>query len=136
MARTLSLSLTSMRGGIEHVPLRSGLNWGQRPGRNSDQAYIAIPSTERENPFFPPAGIIFEVSTDDGCRIALVRAQQNGKALESKPSNALLGAYFRERLGVPNGHTIRFDHLQQYGRTTVDFVLLTGGGYILDFSSK
>ena len=38
------------------VPLRSGLNWGQREGRNPNQAYISIPSALQHgrSDFFPP----------------------------------------------------------------------------------
>ncbi len=34
------------------VHQRSGLNWGQREGRNPDQAYIPIPSTIAKAKFF------------------------------------------------------------------------------------
>lgn len=37
------------------VPARSGLNWGQRPehGRNSNQAYLNIPSKIGSSDFSP-----------------------------------------------------------------------------------
>ncbi|MFM8566128.1 MAG: hypothetical protein ACKOCV_00300 [Gemmatimonadota bacterium] len=89
------------RSGI--VPERSGLNWGQRPRRNGNEAYIAIPIQHTREGFFPPIGQPFHVTTDSGHTLTLVRCQQHGKVLQSLPHNHLLGLYFRERLGIASG---------------------------------
>jgi len=89
----ISLIVTS--GGRERVPDRSGLNWGQRAGRNPNQAYLPIPAADQRSGFFPEVGEAFSVECDDGFKLTLVRAQQNGKALETPDNNALLGEYFR-----------------------------------------
>jgi len=53
-----------MSNKVERVPYRSGLNWGQRPGRNSNQAYLKVPSIEQQSGFFPKKGINFNVTCD------------------------------------------------------------------------
>ena len=45
---------------------KSGLNWGQREGRNRNQAYIPIPSEIAKQNFFPPKGEHFSVLTEEG----------------------------------------------------------------------
>jgi len=62
---------------------RSGLNWGQRPGREPNQAYIPIPKITRESSFFPPIGQHFIMLTDDGRSMDCVRAQGGAKAIET-----------------------------------------------------
>ena len=81
----VTLPLTTKLKGDEIVPYSSGLNWGQRENRNPDQAYISIPAPERRSGFFPQIGVEFDILCDDGFLIKCVRAQQNGKALQSKP---------------------------------------------------
>ncbi len=58
---------------------RSGLNWGQRPGREPNQAYIKVPSSVYNTDFFPDRTIHFTVLTDDRQVLMCVRAQDNGK---------------------------------------------------------
>ena len=53
----VSIPLTVMSNKVERVPYRSGLNWGQRPGRNPNQAYLKVPSIEQQSGFFPKKGI-------------------------------------------------------------------------------
>jgi len=114
---------------------RSGLNWGQRPGRDPNQAYIPINSAEiRDSGFFPDKGTYFNVRTDDGRSMIFVRAQDNGKALETPLSNSILGLYFRERIGLESGAFVHKDDLLDYGRTDVDFYKIDDGYYYMDFS--
>ncbi len=127
------VSLTINSRGSEMVPYRSGLNWGQRQGRNLSQAYLPISATDQRNGFFPDIGKEFIVECDDGERLLLVRAQQNGKALQTPENNALLGEYFRRRLGVKKGDPVAIRHLREYGRTTVDIFKTSEGKYLLDF---
>jgi len=111
-----------------------GLNWGHRGPRNRNQAYIPVPATVQRSGFFPDLGVHFTCITDDGKTFILVRAQQNGKALETPANNSLLGEYFRNRLGLPNGAFVTKEALVRYGRTTVDFYKIDQDTYLMDFS--
>ncbi len=125
---TLSL-LTSSK-----TPAKSGINWGQRPFRDPNQAYIHVPVEVQKSGFFPDLGEQFTVLTDDGKSFVMVRAQQNGKALHTTHNNALLGKYFRTRIGIDSGQYVERYHLDQYGRTTVSFTKIDDETYFLDFS--
>ena len=129
----VTLPLTTKRNGKLEVPSRSGLNWGQRPGRNEDQAYLSVPVDVQRSGFFPDPGVGFDVECDDGFKMKCIRAQQNGKGLHSK-NNAILGGYFRKRLGLRSGQLIIIQHLYNYGRWSVDISRSENGAYFLDFS--
>lgn len=131
----VSLPLTTGKGENIRVPYRSGLNWGQRPNRDENQAYLGIPADIQKSIFFPMVGIAFEISCDDGFKMLCVRAQQNGKGLHTQKSNAIMGKYFRERLGLSSGEMVTIDHLINYGRISVDIFQLVTGEYFLDFST-
>lgn len=128
-----SLSLVDRTGA---VPARSGLNWGQRGGREPNQAYINIPADLGRSGFFPDRNVVFTVITDDDKQLICVRAQDNGKGLHSTLNNSLLGEYFRHRLGLPNGSFVTLADLLRYGRTDVDFYKIDDETYFLDFSVK
>lgn len=128
--------LTTQSRGVEQVPHRSGLNWGQREGRNLDQAYLPVRASDQRSGFFPEIGEEFLVECDDGVVLRLVRAQQNGKALQTPENNSILGEYFRRRLGVRSGDPISLRHLHEYGRTTVDIFKTADGRYFLDFRTS
>ncbi len=117
------------------TPLRSGLNWGQRSGRDPNQAYLAIPSRIYKTGFFPPTGERFVAQTDDGETMLFVRAQENGKALHTPDSNSVLGLYMRRRLKVPSGKFVTRSHLDRYGRTDVTVFRIDENTYFLDFST-
>ena len=127
------LSLTVGRDESERVPHSSGLNWGQRPGRNPDQAYLPVPAAIQRQSFFPEIGVTFMVLTDDGWQFACVRAQQNGKAIHSV-KNSEMGSYFRQRLGVKPGELVTLQRLLHFGRTWVDFYRQDSNTFHLDFS--
>ena len=116
------------------VHTKSGLNWGQRGTRDRNQAYIPIPKRIRDRGFFPPRAEQFTVHTDDGESFIMVVAQDEGKGLHSTESNALLGLYFRRRIGLQSGEFVTKDHLRKYGRMTVDFYCIEQGTYLMDFS--
>jgi hypothetical protein len=130
----VSIPLSTRLRGEQRVPLRSGLNWGQRPGRNHNQAYLPIPANVQKNAFFPTRGVKFLMNCDDGASFECVIAQDKGKALETPDDNSFLGLYFRQRLGLSDGQLILFYHLQKYGRITVDIFKDTEYEYFLDFS--
>ena len=121
-----------IRGG--KTPPRSGINWGQRPGRDQNQAYISVPADVQRSDFFPEVGERFSVTTDDGWYVDMVRAQANGKAIHTPNDNASLGRYMRARIGVPLGDYVTAKHLEDYGRTDVEFIRVGDREYFMDFS--
>lgn len=130
---SVELSLLDSRTG--ETPTRSGLNWGQRDGREPNQAYLNIPAEICRRDFFPPRGTHFSVLTDDGKTLICVRAQDNGKGIETPHNNSLIGEYFRYRLGLANGAYVAGDDLIRYGRTSVRFYKIDDENFYMDFSS-
>ena len=129
----VTLSLLA-RGG--DVGTRSGLNWGQRPGREPNQAYISLPTNIARSGFFPLNKTHFTVLTDDNKNIILRVEQQNNKAITTPLNNSLIGEYFRNRLGLANGQYITKDDLERYGRTDVDFYKIDEETFYMDFSNN
>jgi len=113
---------------------KSGLNWGQRNKRNRNEAYIPLPSKVAKSGFFPLNKQHFLVVTDDHHTLQLRVEQQNDKAITTPSSNALLGEYFRNRLGLANGAYVNSDSLKSYGRTDVTFYKIDDEQYYMDFS--
>ena len=116
------------------LPAISGLNWGQRDGRDRNQAYIPLKAEIYNTSFFPPNTVHFTINTDDNKTLIATRAQDNGKAIHTPQNNSLIGEYFRMRLGLPNGAFITKDDLLSYGRTDVDFYKIDDETYYMDFS--
>jgi hypothetical protein len=118
------------------------LNWGQRDGRNPNQAYISVPAEIRKMEFFPVRQQQFTVLTDDGKAIICSTAQsgQKGaaldkyKAIHSSTNNSLLGEYFRYRLGLTDGAFVNTSDVINYGRTDVTFYKIDPETYYMDFS--
>jgi len=129
---SVELPLFDSKTGNTHK--RAGLNWGQRPDRNPNQAYIPIPSIFYNSSFFPSIRQRFKVLTDDGEEFEFVRAQENGKALETPDDNSLIGRYFRNRIGVGSGEFVKIEDLVKYGRKTVTIRKADDTTYFLDFS--
>ncbi len=119
------------------LPTRSGLNWGQRPENNREpnQAYIRLPANIYNTDFFPDRTQHFTVYTDDEKILICTRAQDNGKAIHTPHNNSLIGEYFRNRLGLPNGSLVKIEDLELYGRTDVVFYKIDEETYFMDFSS-
>lgn len=120
------------RGG--ETGTKSGLNWGQRNKRNRNEAYIPLPVKIARSGFFPLNKQHFLVVTDDHHTLQLRVEQQNDKAITTPASNALLGEYFRNRLGLANGFYIKKEHLLAYGRSDVTFHKIDEEQYYMDFS--
>lgn len=129
------LPLTA-RGTGEVVPSRSGLNWGQRPGRNRNQAYLPVPRKIATSGFFPPRGQQFTLYTDDGEQFQAAVCQDGDKAIQTTESNALLGEYIRRRLGVEDGALVRIEDLRKYGRDTIEVYKLNSGDFMLYFDRE
>jgi hypothetical protein len=135
---SLTLSLLA-RGG--ETGSHSGLNWGQRDGREPNQAYISLPAETARSGFFPLEGNVngkhnphFSVVTDDSINLILRVEQQNNKAITTPLNNSLIGEYFRNRIGTANGAKVTRQDLERYGRTDVTFYKLDGEQYFMDFS--
>lgn len=129
---TQEISLTSKNG---EVGKSSGLNWGQRPGRNPDQAYIPLPRSIAATGFFPLNKRYFTVITDDDYCIQMRVEQEGDKAITCPDDNAMIGRYLRERMGIESGKPITATDLSNYGRTTVTFKKLNDELYYMDFSN-
>ena len=109
------------------------LNWGQRRGREKNQAYLHIPSHIAKKGFFPSRKQQFTVLTDDGKSMICVIAQDNEKAIQTTNNNSELGLYFRKRLGLEPGTFITTEDLIRYGRTDVTFCKIDNETYYMDF---
>lgn len=129
------IPLTIERSGKKIVASSSGLNWGQRVGRNEDQAYLPVSADIQRSTFFPPKGVKFVLKWDDGEEFVCVRAQQNGKAIQTPSDNSLLGRYFRKRLGVNFGDAIVMPHLTRYGRFDVEIIKQEDNFFYANFAS-
>lgn len=129
--QSITLSLLAKNG---EPGRRSGLNWGQRPNRNPNEAYIHLPSRIAKSGFFPLEERHFTAITDDRHQLILRIEQQNNKAITTPARNSDLGEYFRNRLGLANGEYISRDALDRYGRTDVTFIKLDEETYYMDFS--
>lgn len=116
-----------------NLPSKSGLNWGQRKGRDANQAYLPVRTSECNDDFFPERGTEFTLYTDDNKEIKCVRAQANGKAIHSL-NNSELGLYFRSRFSLISGQKICETHLNDYGRTHIDIYKIENTKYFMDFS--
>jgi Predicted HKD family nuclease len=131
----VTLSLLTAQSKVGDV---SSLNWGQRPKREPNQAYISIPRSIGKSGFFPPKETIFTVMADDGiifqCVTAGNKKNEPPKQIETSKDNSELGRYFRNRMNIPLGKKITLDDLNSYGRTNVVFVNLGDGTYYMDFS--
>lgn len=113
---------------------RSGLNWGQRAGRNPNEAYIPLSRKVAQSGFFPLNKQHFLVVTDDHHTLQLRVEQQGDKAITTPASNAQLGEYFRNRLGLANGVRVSCADLDLYGRHNVSFYKIDDEQFYMDFS--
>lgn len=126
------LSLVSKNG---EVPKSSGLNWGQRPNRNPNQAYIPLPSQIARTGFFPLNKRPFTVIADDGWCAVMRVEQDNDKAITTPGNNAELGEYLRSRLGLDAGELVTVEHLNAHGRQDIEFTKLDDEHFMMNFSS-
>ncbi|MGN0846392.1 MAG: restriction endonuclease PLD domain-containing protein [Kiritimatiellia bacterium] len=140
------LSLLTRKGDVGNG---SHLNWGVRPDgsprvsinangsksvRNPNQSYIGLPAALQRSGFFPDIAQRFTVLTDDNKIFTCVRAQANGKGIETPQDNSEIGRYFRQRLGLSSGAYISIRDLKKYGRCDVTFYKLDDENYVMDFS--
>lgn len=71
--------------------------------------------------------------TDDGHQLILRVQQEGNKAITTPLSNAQIGEYFRNRLGLANGAYVWKKDLEAYGRTDVTFYKLDDEQFYMDF---
>ncbi|MDP3581453.1 MAG: NgoFVII family restriction endonuclease, partial [Ignavibacteria bacterium] len=133
---TLESVTVSLLDRDDNIHRRGGLNWGQRPGREPNQAYIQLSPAAYRSDFFPTKPAHFTVFTDDNITLICTRAQKNlmGAAIETPHNNSLLGEYFRRRLGLANGAFVNTADLVRYGRTDVAFYKIDEENFYMDFS--
>lgn len=129
--QSVKLSLLTRKG---ETGRHSGLNWGQRPNRNPNEAYIPLPRSIARSGFFPLEEKHFTAITDDRHQLILRIEQENDKAITTPARNSDLGEYFRNRLGIANGEYVTRGVLDHYGRTDVTFIKLDEETYYMDFS--
>lgn len=130
----------------------SGPNWGIRKAegyidqhgmyvkynRDRNQAYL--PYNNRKEGFFPDrkdpddknCPLFKAVTKDDGI-FYMRMAQDNNKALHTAESNAILGAWLRKRLRVPEGSPVTLDDFKRYGRSSVTFYKFADDVFVMDF---
>ncbi|MBO4704954.1 MAG: NgoFVII family restriction endonuclease [Spirochaetaceae bacterium] len=113
-----------------------GLNWGQREGREPNQAYLQLTPEVYRSDFFPIKKHYFLVDTDDGFSFVMNRGQkgEDGSALETPEDNSLLGKYLRKRLGVPENSKIEKSAIDSYGRSDIEFTKIGNNHYKMIFS--
>lgn len=122
---------------LDEVQEKGGLNWGQRNGRNPNQAYIQLPPEVYKSDFFPKRPAQFNIITDDNKSLLCVRAQKSGyggQAIQTTLNNAHLGEYFRMRMNHLSGAPIWKKDLENYGRLDVVFSKIDDETYLMDFS--
>ncbi len=118
----------------------SGLNWGQRPGREPNQGSITIPSRIAKTSFFPPLKEPFTVIADDDTSLICARVQNKAKGgdigftISTPLNNSDMGMYFRRRLGVASGAFVQTQDVVNYGRTYVTFYKIDDETYYMDFA--
>ncbi len=116
------------------LPKTSGLNWGQRAGREQNQAYLGLRQDARIEGFLPEKAYTFTLITDDGKSFDCVVAQDGRKAIHTTNDNSILGKYIRTRIGVAEGAFIHKSDLVSYGRTDFSIEKINDETFLLDLS--
>lgn len=137
---SIRVSLLTAAGKVGHG---SGINWGIRPNgtpRNPNQAYIPYNKQDKKAGFFPERENptdkncpLFKVITRETGAFYMRLAQERDKGIQSAESNAIIGKWLREKIGVPDGTFITLEMLQQYGATSVVFKKYENSIYVLEF---
>ena len=126
----IEIPLLVAEGNVMETPARSGINWGQREGREPNQAYLSLSPTIRD--FFPAPGVRFMVYTRRYGGFVGVRAQQDGKALQSSTNNSILGLILRQAIGVNEGAYVTTADVMRAGLETLRCYRMVSGDFYLD----
>ena len=133
---SVRISLLKING---ELPMISGLNWGQRPPREPNQAYLRIPVDAQKEGFLPKKKCTFTLLTDDkktfDCVMQGNGKNGSGKQFSTTNNNSELGLYFRNRLGIPPNKMVYKKDLENYGRTDFFLKKINDETFFLDFSS-
>lgn len=116
------------------LPIKSGINWGQRKGRNPDEAYLSIKVDATKKGFLPERNETFTLLTDDNYTMDCKVVSDGRKGINSTNNNSLLGIYFRNRMGIPLGNLVEIKDLEKYGRTDFTIEKINDETFLLDFS--
>ena len=137
---SVALSFIVERGpGAGVPPQAAGINWGFRLNgtrRNLDEAYLRVPAYIGRSDFFPETGVHFTVLTDDGVDMICRVAQQKRKAIHTPESNAILGRYLRDRMGIAEPRRLTTADFDLYGRDDVTITRIDAETYYLDFGIR
>lgn len=128
-------NISLLNGRTGKTPARSGINHGQRPNRNPDQAYLPISTELQRSGFFPGLHTVLTFITDDDQVFFMRRGGAGGKNMMTIPSNSDLGRYLRYRIGVSSGAYVNESDLLAYGRTYVSIQRLAHDQYFMNFNS-
>jgi hypothetical protein len=127
-----------MRGGVKHVPEKSGLNQWNAAGRPRDpnEIYIPIPAwIHRKFPgFFPEREVPFELTLPDRNILNAKVCQDGSKALMSNPNSALGKWLLRDVLNLKEKELLTYDKLQAIGLDTVVIYKIDSEHYDIDFT--
>lgn len=139
---TIKVSLLTTKG---EVGFGSGLNWGIRRNgakRDRNQAYIPYNAADKKEGFFPDRVNpedkncpLFKVITKDDV-FYMRMAQAGEKGLHTAESNAIIGKWIRDKLGVPSGTFIKLEMLEDFGSTHVVFRKYENNVYVLDYEPE
>lgn len=131
------LPLFSTRGGVKHVPEKSGLNQWNAAGRarHVDELYVPIPqSVHSKFPnFFPSRDKIFNLKLPNGTILSAKLCQEGNKALMSNPNFALGKWLLRHVMQVPQGELLTMKTLERIGLDSVIIYKLDESNYSIDF---
>lgn len=128
----IEVQLLDRKGEVQY-----GLKWGMRENRDPNEAYLQLEPEIYKGDFFPKKGKFFIANTDDNRTLILSRAQKDfGSALQTPESNAIIGSYIRERLGVPSGKEITKEDIENYGKKVIDFYKIDDMHYLMSFSTQ
>lgn len=136
-----SIEISLLKADGSETGYGSGVNWGIRRNgykRNRNQAYIPYNTADQKEGFFPKINEdgsypVFKVVTKDYDAFYMRQAQANGKALETPESNAIIGEWIRQRIGVPDGVYVTKQMLEAAGGTKVVFKKYKDGIYTLEY---
>lgn len=126
----IEIPLLVREGDIMQTPAKSGINWGQREGREPNQAYLSLSPKIRN--FFPAPSVRFMVYTRRHGGFVAVRAQAEGKALQSSTNNSILGLILRQALGVKEGAYVTTSDVRRAGMESLRCYRLVSGDFYLD----
>lgn len=112
---------------------KSGLNWGQRIGREKNQAYLPLRGSARAEWFLPALGEPFVLICDGAVKL-LCSVQQQGRKAITCADNSALGRYFRQKLNLDRGAPISLIDLARFGCFDFTLAKLDKNVVFLDFS--